>query len=111
MFTEQNYENAILELFRDDLGYNIVCGYDVERDFHTPLFEELLEKSLARINPDKPIDAIKEAIYRIKNYESPNLIQQNIQFTKFLQNGVEVSYNFSGKTKSDLIKLVDYTNP
>ncbi len=27
-FTEQNYENAIIELFTDHLGYTHACGYD-----------------------------------------------------------------------------------
>ncbi|MDR2644338.1 MAG: type I restriction endonuclease subunit R, partial [Planctomycetaceae bacterium] len=111
IFTERNYENAILELFRDDLRYETVCGYEVERDYHSVLFGERLEKSLQKINPNKPIEAINEAIYRIKNYESNNLIQQNIQFTKFLQNGVEVNYHLSGKNKSDLIRLVDFEHP
>ncbi|MDR1269240.1 MAG: HsdR family type I site-specific deoxyribonuclease, partial [Planctomycetaceae bacterium] len=111
IFTEHNYENAVLELFRDDLGYDIVCGYDVKRDYHSPLFVERLKKSFQKINPDKPIEAINEAIYRITNYESNNLIQQNIQFTKFLQNGVEVNYHLSGKNKSDLIHLVDFEHP
>ncbi|MDR0704271.1 MAG: type I restriction endonuclease subunit R [Planctomycetaceae bacterium] len=111
IFTERNYENAVLELFRDELGYETVCGYDVKRDYHSPLFVERLEKSLRKINPNKPTEAINEAIYRISNYESNNLIQQNIQFTNFLQNGVEVNYHLSGKNKSDLIRLVDFEHP
>ncbi|MDR1484397.1 MAG: type I restriction endonuclease subunit R [Planctomycetaceae bacterium] len=111
MFTERNYENAILELFRDDLKYNVVCGYDIKRDYHSPLLEERLEKSLQKINSDKPIEAINEAIEHIKNYESINLIQRNIQFTNFLQNGVEVNYHQLGKNKSDLIRLVDFEHP
>jgi type I restriction enzyme R subunit len=111
IFTERNYENAVLELFRDDLGYETVCGYDVKRDYHSPLFVERLEKSLRKINPRKPVESIREAIYHIVNYESNNLIQQNIQFTNFLQNGVEVNYHWAGENKSDLIHLVDFEHP
>ncbi|MDR2754279.1 MAG: hypothetical protein LBC20_01110 [Planctomycetaceae bacterium] len=46
MLAEYNYENAILELFRDDLKYNVVCGYDIKRDYHSPLFVERFKKLL-----------------------------------------------------------------
>lgn len=36
--TEADYENAIIELFRNDLGYEYVYGPDVERDFNSPLY-------------------------------------------------------------------------
>ena len=35
-FTEDNYENAVIELFRDSLGYSYVYGPDVERDYKLP---------------------------------------------------------------------------
>lgn len=39
--TEADYENAIIELFRNDLGYEYVYGPDVERDFRSvTLFSE-----------------------------------------------------------------------
>ncbi|MFA6074895.1 MAG: hypothetical protein WCV63_06375 [Negativicutes bacterium] len=41
-FTEQHFEKAIIELFRDTLGYTHVYGPDVVRDYHSPLHEELL---------------------------------------------------------------------
>ena len=39
-FTEDNYENAVIELFRDSLGYSYVYGPDVERDYKLPLYME-----------------------------------------------------------------------
>lgn len=42
-YTEANYENAVIEVFRDTLGYNYVYGPDVARDYADPLFmDELL---------------------------------------------------------------------
>ena len=35
-FTESNYENAVLQLLNEDLGYTYVYGPDVERDYHSP---------------------------------------------------------------------------
>ena len=38
-YEEADYENSILELFQY-MGYRYVYGPDVERDFHSPLYEE-----------------------------------------------------------------------
>ena len=32
-FTENDYEQAVIALFRERLGYDYERGYDVERDF------------------------------------------------------------------------------
>ena len=44
-YTEASYENSIIELFRNNLGYEYVYGPDVERDFENPLYEEILAAS------------------------------------------------------------------
>ena len=49
-FTEASYENSIIELFQG-MGYNHIYGPDVERDYTSPLYEEVLVDSLYRINP------------------------------------------------------------
>ena len=61
-YTESNYENAVLQLINEELGYAYVYGPDVERDYHSPLYEDILLPSLQRINRSLPIDAINEAI-------------------------------------------------
>ena len=35
-FTEADYENSVIELFKNDLGYRYAYGPDVERDFYAP---------------------------------------------------------------------------
>ena len=37
-YTESNYENAVLQLLNEGLGYTYVYGPDVERDYHSPLY-------------------------------------------------------------------------
>lgn len=49
-FTENDYENSIIELFRNNLGYNYVYGPDVERNFSSPLYDSVLEDCLYRLN-------------------------------------------------------------
>ena len=40
-FSEANYEEAVLELFRN-MGYQYAYGPNVERDFQSPLYDEVL---------------------------------------------------------------------
>ena len=69
-FTESNYENAVLQLLNEELGYTYVYGPDVARDYHSPLYEDVLLPSLQRINRTLPMDALTEAIYKLKNFET-----------------------------------------
>lgn len=109
-FTEENYENAIIELMRDELGYDYLYGPDVDRDYHTPLYEGLLFSALCNINPQLSIDAVKDGIYKIINFNEVNLQQRNRVFMDYLQNGIEVSTLCNDKMKYDRVKLVDYNN-
>ncbi len=45
-FTEAHFENAILELFREHLGYDYVYGPDGARDYSEPLYVDQLRASL-----------------------------------------------------------------
>ena len=44
-FAESNYENAVLQLLNEELGYTYVYGPDVARDYHSPLYDCLLYTS------------------------------------------------------------------
>lgn len=62
IFTEANYENSVIELFRNDLGYEYVYGPDIERDFYNPLYEDVLRFDLSRC-------------FSAKHYISENSVQ------------------------------------
>lgn len=108
-FTEASYENSIVELFQG-MGYSHVYGPDIERDYTSPLYEEILADFLYRINPQLCDDAIKDAMYKLKNFEIGELVQKNAQFMDYLQNGIEVRYLKDGEEHSDIAYLVDYEN-
>ena len=57
-FTEDDFENAILELFREQLGYDYVYSPNVIRDYAEPLYVEVLEAMLPQINRGLPQAAI-----------------------------------------------------
>ena len=86
-YTEANYENSVIELFRNDLGYEYVYGPDIERDFYNPLYEEVLLDSLYRLNRGLPDDAIQDALFKLKNFENGELVHKNAAFMDYLQNG------------------------
>lgn len=110
-FIEADYENSIIELFQTDLGYEYVYGPDIERDFYSPLYEDILIESLYRLNRGVPDDAIQEALYKLKNFENGELVQKNAIFMDYLQSGIPVRYFVDGEERSSIVYLVDYKNP
>ena len=111
LYTESDYENSIIELFQNNLGYEYAYGPDIERDFYNPLYEEVLLDSLYRLNKGLPDDAIQDAIFKLKNFENGELVQKNSVFMDYLQNGIPVRYFVSGEERSSIVYLVDYKNP
>lgn len=109
-FIEADYENSIIELFQNDLGYEHVYGPDIERDFDCPLYEEILVDSLHRLNGDLPEAAIQDALFKLKNFEIGELAHKNAVFMEYLQNGIPVSFFVKGEERSSIVYLVDYKN-
>ena len=72
-YNEAAYESAIIELFENELNYDYIYGPDVERDFTSPLYDEVLEESLRRINKGAPYDAIQDALHRLRSIENGEL--------------------------------------
>lgn len=109
-YTEADYENSVIELFQN-MGYQYLYGPDIERDLRNPLYEEILEDSLSRLNPSLPADALTEALNKLKNIENGSLVQKNTVFMDYLQNGIPVRYFVNGSERSSIVYLVDYENP
>ncbi len=110
VYTEASYENSIIELFQN-MGYRYVCGSQVDRDFHSPLYEDELIAALRRLNPTTPEEALADALFKLKNFENAELVQKNALFTDYLQHGVEARYHEGGEERSCLVYLADYKNP
>lgn len=108
-YTESNYENAIIQQMRA-LGYAYVYGPEVERDYGDPLYSDILDASIRRVNPDVSEAAITEALYKLRNIENGPLAFRNAIFMDFLQNGIDVSYTEDGEEKATRVQLVDYSN-
>ena len=102
LFTEDTYEQAIIELF-ENMGYEHIYAPDYERDYTNPLLESVLKDSLVRINSDLPEEAIQEAISKIKNFDTGSLLQKNVIFMDYLQNGITVKYFVKGEERSGIV--------
>lgn len=109
-YNEESYENSIIDLFENDLQYQHVYGPNIERNFYSPLYEDILIESIERINNGLPHTAIDDALYRLKNFENGELVQKNMVFMDYLQNGVPVRYFDGSEEKSSIVYLIDYDN-
>lgn len=110
-FTEDAYEQTLIALFRDELGYAYECGYEVERDYREPFHRADLLASMRRLNPSLPADVVSEGIKKLTHISIGTLEQNNEQFTLWMQNGLEVGYLQDGEERTALMRLIDYERP
>ena len=109
-YTEANYENAVIEVFRDTLGYHYAYAPDLARDYANPLYMDELLPALRRVNPNLPEAALNEAVYKLCNFEGDTMLQKNVRFMDYLQNGISVNYHYKDEQRAALVHLMDYKN-
>lgn len=110
-FTENSYEQALIELFQSLEGnqYRYEYGPDIERDYSNPILDDVLQASLQRINPTLPTSAIDDAIKKLHQIEGSSLYECNFKFTQMLQYGIEVQYTDNKhQVKNAIVNLIDY---
>ena len=91
-YNEEAYENALIELFQN-MGWEHVYGPDIDSDFHSPLYDSVLEDSIRHLNQKAALGAIDEALLKFRHFENAELKKKNALFMDYLQNGIEVSYH------------------
>ena len=109
-FTEDAYEQTLIALFRDELGYAYELGYDVERDYKEPFHRADLEASMRRLNPGLTDQVLAEGIKALTNISTGSMEMDNVQFTLWMQGGMEVSYQQDGETRTALMQIIDYAH-
>lgn len=109
-FTEDAYEQTLIALFRDELGYAYELGYDVERDYKEPFHRADLEASMRRLNPGLTEQVLAEGIKALTNISTGSMEMDNEQFTLWMQGGMEVSYQQDGETRTALMQIIDYAH-
>ena len=107
-FTEDTFEQAVIELF-ENMGYTHIYAPDMNRtDYNRPLLDDVLRDCLVRLNRSLPAVAIDEAILKLNDFDAGSLLQKNIIFMDYLQNGITVKYAVKGEERSSVVKLIDY---
>lgn len=109
-FTEDTFEQAVVELF-ENMGYTHIYAPDMNRtDYNRPLLDDVLRDCLVRLNHSLPAVAIDEAILKLNDFDAGSLLQKNIIFMDYLQNGITVKYAVKGEERSSVVKLIDYAD-
>ena len=110
-FTEDSYEQTLIQLFTERLGYEYECGYDVERDYREPFHREDLQKALRWLNPKLSQDVLDEALRQLSSCDEGGYVQRNETFTEWLQNGLNVPHIVDGREVTDTVCLMDFEHP
>lgn len=117
-FAEADYEQTIIDLFTNELGYEYTAGSNWQQqrqknNFRDVICEGKLLEALRRLNPDVPENILNKAVRELKNIDGVELIERNRQFTEALQNGLSVSYKDEalGDMTAKLVYLIDYLHP
>lgn len=106
-FTEGNFENVVIE-YLQELDYTYIHGSQLAKEDKEVLLFDRLEESLVHINADVPLSTIKEAIRKIRNFETNDVFTNNKLFHKYLVEGVEVSDFIESEVVYHTIKLIDF---
>lgn len=117
--SEASVEHALLDQLRS-LNYAIESedvigpdGYRPERDSHNEVVLKMrLADSVARINPDMPLQARQDAIRKVMQFELPSLLEENRRIHKLIIEGVDVEYYAAdGTLTAGKVELIDFDRP
>ncbi len=124
--TESSIEEYAIDLLEKH-GYQYIHGPDIAPDSESPSpsgeagerrtsYEDVLllnkvRDAVAKINPRIPPDDREDAIKQLLRLNSPDLIANNETFHRMLTEGVNVTYQKDGKSRGDLVWLIDFNEP
>ena len=109
MFTEESFENVVIEYLKE-LNYDYIHGSNLTRDNKEVLLLKSLKTNLININKEIPESSIDYAIKKIQNFETNDVFTNNKLFHKYLTEGIEITDFINGKTAYHTIKLIDFDN-
>ena len=109
MFTEESFENVVIEYLKE-LNYDYIHGSNLTRDNKEVLLLKNLKTNLININKEIPESSIDYAIKKIQNFETNDVFTNNKLFHKYLTEGIEITDFINGKTAYHTIKLIDFDN-
>lgn len=117
VISEENIEQFVIMEFCK-LGYQSINGKDIspdgsmpEREYNEVVLKNRLQEAISKFNKNIPYEAQDEALRKVLRSDSPNLLQNNYTFHKYLTEGVEIEYRKGDRIVGDRVWLIDYENP
>ena len=114
--TESQVEDAALA-WLSGLGYAVLHGPDIGPEGPTPergSYDEVLltgrfRKALARLNPKLPVETLEDVLRKVRQAETPSLIEENRRLHRYLIEGVPIEVTREdGSIAGDVARLVDF---
>ena len=115
-FTESEVEDAALEWLAG-LGYAVLHGPDIGPEGPAPergsydevLLTSRLRKALARLNPHLPAETLEDVLRKVRQAETPSLVEENRRLHRYLIEGVPVEVaREDGSIGGDAAWLIDF---
>jgi type I restriction enzyme, R subunit len=115
--TEDKIERFSINLL-ETLGYEYKHGGTIapggenqERETYSDvIITSRLIRAIDTLNPSIPPDARQQAIREIFNIGSPDLLNNNEIFHRYLTEGITVEYQKDGDTRGEQVWLIDWKN-
>ncbi|QKI89630.1 type I restriction endonuclease subunit R [Thiomicrorhabdus xiamenensis] len=115
LINEDTLEQATLQWF-SDLGYEYVCGYDIQPDgpsperesYHQVLLNERVQKSMREFNSHLPAQALEQAFDLLIERTAQGLVNRNEQVYYWLRDGIPVEYSKDDEVIGDKVRLIDF---
>ncbi len=116
ILTEGEVEEAALA-WLEELGYAVLHGPDIGPEGKEPergsydevLLTERLRKALARLNPHLPAETLEDVLRKVRQTETPSLVEENRRLHRYLVEGVPVEIaREDGSIGGDAARLVDF---
>jgi type I restriction enzyme R subunit len=118
LINEDTLEQEALGWFQD-IGYDYICGYDIQPDgisperenFHQVLLNNRVREKLTTLNPHLPDKALEQAFDKLIERSAIGLVNRNEIYYYWLRDGIPVEYNKGNEIIGDRAKLIDFENP
>lgn len=115
MSTEADLETMCLEWFQDT-GWSYLSSSDMAPDapisersgYEQVVLRKRLVKTMVRLNPGVPLEAIEDGARTLCTRDHPSLIQRNRAFHRMLLDGVRVEFTRDDRKVVEVVRVIDF---
>lgn len=116
---ENTIEQSFIQQLVDQHGYEYFYGPDIapysdnpqRKDFESVVLEQVVRDAVGRLNPELGAAERSEAVEKILNLGTTDLMENNERFHNYLVNGVTVTKTTDGGERGVGAQLIDVQNP